>query len=76
MVRWFSLTKILTTAILGFAVFVAYRSGWLPVEFGGTQTGLLSDSENGFQPFDRSGDMSSLPEFEVDDELVDASDEP
>jgi lipoprotein-anchoring transpeptidase ErfK/SrfK len=75
MVRWFSLTKILITAILGLALFVAFRSGWMPVEFGGTQTGLLVDSESGFQPVDPSGDLSSLPTFEVD-ELGDAPDEP
>ena len=67
MVRWFSLTKILTTAILGLALFVAFRSGWMPVEFGGTPTGSLVDSESGIQTVDPSEDVSSLPEFEVDD---------
>src|SRR5258705_6009243 len=67
MVRWFSLTKILTTTILGLALFAAFRSGWMPVEFGGTQTGSMVDSQSGFQTLEPSGDVSPVPGCEVDD---------
>jgi lipoprotein-anchoring transpeptidase ErfK/SrfK len=64
MTRWFSLTKVLTVAILGFAGFVVFRSGWIPVEFGGTETGSVVNPEAHAQ---RIKDTVGLaPDFEPD----------
>ncbi len=66
MTRWFSLTKVLTVAILGFAGFVVFRSGWIPLEFGGTETGSVIDADSEGRRVNR--DAAGLaPDFEPDD---------
>ena len=63
MQRWLSLTKVLTVVLFGFAGLVAFRSGWIPLEFGGTQTGSVVDAD-----LPRGAtDAGALPEFEADD---------
>lgn len=64
MTRWFSLTKVLTVAILGFAGFVVFRSGWIPVEFGGTETGSVVNPEAHAQRI--NGTAGLAPDFEPD----------
>src|SRR5881397_3659549 len=63
MLRWLSLTKVLTIVLFGFGGFIAFRSGWIPLEFGGTQTGSLvnADSLRGVI------DAGALPELDTDD---------
>ncbi len=66
MFRWFSLTKVLTVSILGFAGFVVFRSGWIPVEFGGTETGSVIDTDGQVRRV--SHDATGLgPDFEPND---------
>ena len=58
MPRWIS---PLIVVFIGCAGFAGYRSGWVPIEFGGTQTGAvveLNSSSVGSEP---------APEFEADD---------
>lgn len=58
MPRWIS---SLIVVFIGCAGFAGYRSGWVPIEFGGTQTGAvveLNSSSVGSEP---------APEFEADD---------
>lgn len=66
MSRWFSLTKVLTVAILGFAGFVVFRSGWIPLEFGGTETGSVVDVDTQGRGAN-SGETGLTPDFEPDD---------
>ena len=66
MSRWFSLTKVLTVALLGFAGFVVFRSGWVPLEFGGAETGSVVDVEA--RTHGAAANQSGLvPEFEAED---------
>ncbi len=69
MAGWQLLTKGLAVSILAFAGFAVYRSGWLPVEFGGTQTGAVLDSESGSMRNHTPNNLGMLPEFEADDSL-------
>ncbi len=57
MPRWIS---PLIVVLIGCAGFAAYRSGWIPVEFGGTQTGTIVDSSS-------PSVMEPVPEFEAND---------
>ncbi len=66
MSRFFSLTRVLTVAILGFAGFVVFRSGWIPLEFGGTETGSVIDVDAQSRGVN-SGDTGLAPDFEPDD---------
>ena len=50
-----------TVVLLGCAGFAAYRSGWIPVEFGGAPTGTIVDSSLS------SSGLDQPPEFEADD---------
>ncbi|MCX7418715.1 MAG: L,D-transpeptidase family protein [Planctomycetia bacterium] len=68
MTRWFSLTKVLTVAILGFAGFVVFRSGWIPVEFGGTETGSVIDADSKVRHANYDAD-GLAPDFEPGDSV-------
>lgn len=61
MPRRISPFSALIAMLLGCAGFAAYRSGWIPVEFGGTPTGVI------FETNSSSTDLESPPEFEADD---------
>ncbi len=67
MSHWLSLPKVLTIALLGFAGFASIRSGWIPIEFGGTETGSIIDANN---PRGSTDDTGALPEFESDESDV------
>lgn len=58
MPRWIS---SLIVVLIGCAGFAGYRSGWVPIEFGGTQTGAIVD------PNSSSVGSEPAPEFEADD---------
>ena len=61
MPRWISPFSAVIVMLLGCAGFAAYRSGWIPVEFGGTPTGVIVDANSS------SADLQHPPEFEADD---------
>lgn len=61
MPRWISPFSVVIAALLSCGGFAAVRSGWLPVEFGGTSTGTIVDADSS------STDRDSPPEFEADD---------
>ncbi len=61
MPRWISPFSAVIVVLLGCAGFAAYRSGWIPVEFGGTPTGTIVDANSSSAGFEQS------PEFEADD---------
>lgn len=61
MPRWISPFSAMIAMLLGCAGFVAYRSGWIPVEFGGTPTGVIVNADSS------SADLEQPPEFEADD---------
>lgn len=56
-----SLFSAIIVVLLGCAGFATYRSGWIPVEFGGTPTGSIVDANS------HSGGLDQLPEVEADD---------
>ena len=64
MPRWISPFSVLIIVLLGCAGFAAIRSGWIPVEFGGTPTGSIVDSNS------TSGGLDQPPEFESDDSAM------
>ena len=61
MSRWMSPTSAVLIVALGFAGFAAVRSGWIPLEFGGTSTGTVVDAKSA--PRERDQRL----EFEADD---------
>lgn len=61
MPRWISPFSAVVVMLLGCAGFAAYRGGWIPVEFGGTPTGVIVDANSS------STDLQQPPEFEADD---------
>lgn len=61
MPRWISPFSALLVMLFGCAGFAAYRNGWIPVEFGGTPTGVIVDANSS------STDLDQPPEFETDD---------
>ncbi len=61
MPRWNSPFLAAIVVMLGSVGFSAYRSGWIPVEFGGTPTGVIVDAVS------TSGGLDQPPEFEADD---------
>ncbi len=61
MPRWISPFSAVIVVLLGCAGFAAYRSGWIPVEFGGTPTGAIVDANSTL------GGLDQPPEFEADD---------
>ncbi len=61
MPRWISPFSALLVMLFGCAGFAAYRNGWIPVEFGGTPTGVIVDTNSS------STDLDQPPEFETDD---------
>lgn len=64
MPRWISPFSAVIVMLLGCAGLAAYRSGWIPVEFGGTPTGVIVDANSS------SADLQQPPEFEADDSVT------
>lgn len=61
MSRWNSLPSAMLIVVLGLAGYVAVRSDWIPLEFGGTPTGTVVDATPSPEH------PNQHPEFETDD---------
>lgn len=61
MLRWISPFSVVIATLLSCGGFAAVRNGWLPVEFGGTHTGSIVDTDSS------STNLEPPPEFEADD---------
>lgn len=64
MPRRISPLSAVIVVLAGCAAFAAYRSGWIPVEFGGTPTGSILDAVSTPDGLDQP------PEFEADDSAL------